>query len=206
MLCCSICPARCFRCIRPNLTPCALAVDAKASASVMAGKVWFISQWLLVKHKRVHYKHASTPLAARFGCRWPWQWLCFCKYTVKYGHCFFIRQFGDICVQIKHLRRRFPTVWAARHYSPGRTMMQNGPSDVAERAISQCQTGRFAAHGVRRALTGGACGGPAVAFLQGGLAVAAWRGLWPRGPAARCPAHNVWVFCCPGAWGVTALK
>ncbi len=45
---------------------------------------------------------------------------------------------------MKHLRRRFPTVWAARHCSPGRTMMQNGPSDVAERAISQCQTAHIA--------------------------------------------------------------
>lgn len=45
---------------------------------------------------------------------------------------------------MKHLRRRFPTVWAARHCSPGRTMMQNGPSDVAKRAISQCQTAHIA--------------------------------------------------------------
>lgn len=68
----------------------------------------------------------------------------FADIRIKYGHCLFIRQFEDICIQMKHLRRRFPTMWAARHFSPGRTMMQNGPSDVAERAISQCQTAHIA--------------------------------------------------------------
>lgn len=184
MPCCSICPARCFRCIRPNLTPCALAVDAKASASVMAGKVWLISQWLLVKHKRVHYKHASTPPAAHFCCRWPWQWLCFCKYTDKIRPLSFIRQFDDICIQMKHLRRRFPTVWAARHCSPGRTMMQKGPSDVAERPISQCRTGRFAEHGVRRALTGWRVWRPCGCILAGRTGRGGWAwpmATWPGG-------------------------
>ena len=138
----------------------------------------------------------------------------FANIRIKYVHCFFIQQFGDICVQIKHLRRRFPTVWAARHCSPGRTMMQNGPSDVAERAISQCQTAHIAVSDGPFCSAWRAQGPDGVArvaalrlhFLQGGLAVAAWRGLWPRGPAARCPAHNVSVFLLPGGKGRDCIK
>lgn len=145
----------------------------------------------------------------------------FANIRIKYGHCLFIRQFEDIYIQMKHLRRRFPTVWAARHCSPGRTMMQNGPHHDAKRAVRRCRTGhiavpngpyrsakravlqRMAWAGPRRGGTGGVM---AVDMVLGVLAVAAGRGLWPRYPLARCPAHNVWVFCCPGAWGVTALK
>lgn len=101
----------------------------------------------------------------------------FANIRIKYGHCLFIRQFGDICVQIKHLRRRFPTVWAARHCSPGRTMMQNGPSDVAKRAISQCQTAHIA--------------------VSDGPFCSAWRAQGPDG-VARVAA--LWLHFCRAAW------